>query len=489
MLLRNLLKQLAQKRPSLPACVSALYKQGIDQGTSPSLEAISLALQTVVGDYSKVFIIVDALDESPNASRNRFLAEILNLRHKLTVNIFATSRHNTDIASWFEGGAFIEIYAQEEDIREYLSGNMHLLPDFVRNDERLKNEIEKTIVSSVQGMFLLAKLHLNSLIGKFTIKDVRNALEKLSTRSDACDHAYEDAMKRIDSQDAGRKDLARRALSFIVYAKRKISAVELQHALAVENERHELDSQNLASIENIILVCAGLVTLDHETGIIRLVHYTAQDYFERTQASWFPSAERAITKSCVTYLSFSVFDSGFCSTDVDFEHRLSSNPFYNYAAHNWGHHAQKISPIPQELIAFIKCDLKVQASSQVLMASKPTWKGSDYSQQFPKKITGLHLAAYFGIGDIIETILNEQDLDADDGFGRTPLSYAAGNGFETVARLLLHRHNVNPNSRDRGGQTPLMWAAKEGHYTTAKLLLATDGVDASVRDYLGQTAL
>ncbi|KAL6701684.1 nucleoside phosphorylase domain-containing protein [Trichoderma pleuroticola] len=45
LLLRNLLKQLAQRRPSLPACVSTLYKQGIDQGISPSLEAISLAFK------------------------------------------------------------------------------------------------------------------------------------------------------------------------------------------------------------------------------------------------------------------------------------------------------------------------------------------------------------------------------------------------------------------------------------------------------------
>ncbi|KAL5095273.1 hypothetical protein Trisim1_000049 [Trichoderma cf. simile WF8] len=154
MLLRNLLKQLAQKRPSLPPCVIALYKQEMDQGIPPSLEAISLALQTVAGDYSKLFIIVDALDECPNSNdcRNRFLAEILRLRHKWAVNIFATSRQNTDISNRFKGGTFIEISAMEEDIRKYLTGNLHLLPDFVRNDVDLKKEIEKTIVGSVQGM-------------------------------------------------------------------------------------------------------------------------------------------------------------------------------------------------------------------------------------------------------------------------------------------------------------------------------------------------
>lgn len=168
-LLRNILKQLAQKRPSLPAGVSALYKQDVDQGIPPSLEAISLVLRTVAGDYSKLFIIVDALDECPNSNdcRNRFLSEIQQLRHKLAVNIFATSRPNTDIASRFEGSTFIEIRAREEDIREYLNGNMHLLPDFIRNDVELKKEIETTIVNSVQGMLvntpLSITLHTNLL--------------------------------------------------------------------------------------------------------------------------------------------------------------------------------------------------------------------------------------------------------------------------------------------------------------------------------------
>jgi hypothetical protein len=63
---------------------------------------------------------------------------------------------------------------------------------------------------------------------------------------------------------------------------------ELQHALAVEVGEAELDEENLPEIEDIVSVCAGLVTIDEESGIIRLVHYTTQEYFERTQRQWFP---------------------------------------------------------------------------------------------------------------------------------------------------------------------------------------------------------
>jgi hypothetical protein len=109
----------------------------------------------------------------------------------------------------------------------------------------------------------------------------------------------------------------------------------------VEVGESALDEDNLPQIEDMVSVCAGLVTVDDESHIIRLVHYTTQEYFERMQKDWSPNAETEITTTCVTYLSFNVFDSGFCQTDEEFEERLWSNPLYNYAAHNWGCHARK----------------------------------------------------------------------------------------------------------------------------------------------------
>ena len=34
----------------------------------------------------------------------------------------------------------------------------------------------------------------------------------------------------------------------------------------------------------LVSVCAGLVTIDRESNIIRLVHYTTEEFFERIQA-------------------------------------------------------------------------------------------------------------------------------------------------------------------------------------------------------------
>ena len=141
-------------------------------------------------------------------------------------------------------------------------------------------------------------------------------------------------MLRIEGQLADQKELAEQVLSWITCAKRPLTTSELQHALAVEVGEPELDTNNIPDIEDMVSVCAGLVTIDEESGIIRLVHYTTQEYFERTQKEWFLNAEAEITTICVTYLSFGVFETGFCQTDDKFKERLRSNPLYDYAAHN-----------------------------------------------------------------------------------------------------------------------------------------------------------
>ena len=45
-----------------------------------------------------------------------------------------------------------------------------------------------------------------------------------------------------------------------------------------------LDEDNLPEIEDMVSVCAGLVTIDEESNVIRLVHYITQEYFKRTQS-------------------------------------------------------------------------------------------------------------------------------------------------------------------------------------------------------------
>jgi hypothetical protein len=82
--------------------------------------------------------------------------------------------------------------------------------------------------------FLLARLHVDSLLDKRTKQEALSTLDKLSKGSTALGDAYGEATKRIDGQLPGDRSLARRALSWITYAERLLTTKELCHALAIK---------------------------------------------------------------------------------------------------------------------------------------------------------------------------------------------------------------------------------------------------------------
>jgi ankyrin repeat protein len=296
-------------------------------------------------------------------------------------------------------------------------------------------------------------------------------------------------MERIEGQAVDQKELAKQVLSWITCAKRPLTTTQLQHALAIEVGELELDEDNLPQIEDMVSVCAGLVIVDEQSGIIRLVHYTTQNYFERTQDKWFPSAQAQIATACVTYLSSMVFESGPCLTDDKFEERLRMNPLYDYTAKNWGYHAQSATwPIPC-VMEFLGKRPQVDASSQALLVSNQRLSiASNYSQSYPKDRTATHLAAYFGVNEAVTELLEaKNDADSKDQVDRTPLSIAAEQGHEAIVKLLLAQ-GADPDSKNTHGWTPLIFAIGEGHKAIIKLLLA-QGANADLKDKKGFTPL
>lgn len=155
-LLLSLLKQLSQQRSSLPESVKVLYKHYKEKGTRPPFNEISRVLQSVGSVYSRVFIVVDALDEcqASDGCRARFLSEIFHLQATAKANLFATSRFIPEISEKFEGSISLEIRATEQDVRSYIDGHMSHLPSFVGRNLDLQEEIKKEIVESVDGMYV-----------------------------------------------------------------------------------------------------------------------------------------------------------------------------------------------------------------------------------------------------------------------------------------------------------------------------------------------
>jgi hypothetical protein len=131
-------------------------------------------------------------------------------------------------------------------------------------------------------------------------KAIRIALVRLPKE---LDQTYVEAIKRIDSQNEEDSLLARRVISWIVFAKRALIVNELRQAIAIEEleeNEDELEDEGLVEEDLMIDVCAGLVIVDNESQIVRLIHYSTQEYFDRLRDHIFPHAKRRLADSWLT---------------------------------------------------------------------------------------------------------------------------------------------------------------------------------------------
>ena len=225
----------------------------------------------------------------------------------------------------------------------------------------------------------MAKLLLDSLVTKMTRKALQEAISELpKTLNDT----YDDALSRINKQNEDEKELAERILSWISYAFRPLNITELRHALAVIPGEDHFDEANMPDEEDLPSVCARLVFIEEGSKIVRLAHYTAQDYLESIRAQSFVDARRLVAATYLTYLSYEgnrlccngrhyiyqFGESGYSKDRVDgfmscpyathilhadetakdvldgdttsFYHAKSGTPLalYQYAAHYWARH-------------------------------------------------------------------------------------------------------------------------------------------------------
>lgn len=153
-LLSSLLKQLSERKPSLPKLVKDLYNTHKTRRTRPYSDELLTTIQSVIHSYSRVYLVVDALDECQVSSntRDKFLSALFNIQSKTNMNMLATSRFNPDIQRRFTQSAILEIHATENDIQRYVSGAMVHLPSFIQENPKLQEMVKTGISNAAHGM-------------------------------------------------------------------------------------------------------------------------------------------------------------------------------------------------------------------------------------------------------------------------------------------------------------------------------------------------
>ena len=165
----------------------------------------------------------------------------------------------------------------------------------------LKQNISNEIMRKARGMYLLARLYIDSLKTMLNVNEIENALLNLPENLHM---VYAEKMERIVNQRQRRNaDWAREVLYWIVCTQRPLSFMELQHALGVKARDTAYDPYQEITEADVISTTAGLVTVDFDRRAVR-IHITFHDYLQESRERWFPGADFDIAQTILTYLSF-----------------------------------------------------------------------------------------------------------------------------------------------------------------------------------------
>lgn len=146
----SLLRQLVQSHPTISKTVDQFYSS--HELSHPTLYEFKEALQIEIRRYSKVFVVVDALDECvDDETRTALLATLKDL----PVNLFVTSRYSLTTEKKFDGAERLDIRAHDNDVRRYVENRIlreDRLARHVKADPSLQDDITNKVVDSTKGM-------------------------------------------------------------------------------------------------------------------------------------------------------------------------------------------------------------------------------------------------------------------------------------------------------------------------------------------------
>ncbi|RMI99067.1 hypothetical protein BHE90_017296 [Fusarium euwallaceae] len=278
MLLGCMLRQFIGSSHSIPSEIDKLENTNGDaQLDSQQLVRLIQGL----ADENNLYLVIDAWDECQPEAGGRFLKELLSLGDQISV--FITSRFTSDTERSLSKFYPVKISANADDIRDYVSYNIahnSRLKEFAQTDKSLEDDIKHKLIqesgTNESGIiFLLVRLHMESLQDEVLLEDVRS---KLKTLKHDLNDKYRDIIHRVGNQNPSRRTIAVNALIWITYASRPLMAKELQHALAVSPEDQQYKPGRMPRVDDIIAFCCGMVVLERSSDTFRLVHNTARAF-------------------------------------------------------------------------------------------------------------------------------------------------------------------------------------------------------------------
>ncbi|KAI3316755.1 ankyrin repeat-containing domain protein [Xylariaceae sp. AK1471] len=458
-----------------------------DQERLPNLQECFDTLGALIEPDTSLILCFDGVDELPDLSQQRLLKALRDLKTLQGVKFIISSRSNLNIRAIDH--AQLSVAASEDDLRLYLNSIVTEIMDEIggkisnSSSNKLKQNIINQIVQKSSSMFLLAALQARQLRSAASVREILELLQSLSHKIDEQYSMYFDRVRLHP-----RSNLALQAIQWVSCTYRPLRVPELLEALAIRPDDLDFDPTGMIAVDKIIQAAGGLLVLDADSNIIRLVHDSLRDYMDRNQAQILGTPHLSILTILATYLDFRAFDNkpGRVVSEnwLDIELLRSKHKLLDYACCHWNYHLHLAAPSGQSLgIGIVG---RAAASSALLRITTSTRLGSAISGLSPFDVAVLWenatlaaqiLTKFDDVSCAELSVKAYANLTIEDHAGNTPIHTAASHGSDAVLGIYLesaekfgHLDSII-NRLDRPGWTPLHLALSNGHLECATQLL------------------
>lgn len=147
------LKLLAQESDSIPPALVELYEYHQDRNTSPTVDEMLDTLSSIFEHYTKVYCVIDALDECSEELRWDLLEKLDHFQPKL--HLLITSRFLDSIAEELSSFERFEIKANKADIELFIDNQIRKnrnLRKHVEKSSTLRDDIKTSVVRTAEDM-------------------------------------------------------------------------------------------------------------------------------------------------------------------------------------------------------------------------------------------------------------------------------------------------------------------------------------------------